>query len=115
MGEIVAEIGSFEYSVEKLVAAAEGTAPLPTTKRTIQLNFVAKLAPMNDPSRFEVVTNPDEHQNHAWVSLEDLDRYPITENMKKVVREALDWTEKNAGELCADPTLETDESSGGMQ
>lgn len=98
MGEIAGEIGSFEYSVEKLCAVAEGAAPMHTVKRTLQLNFVAKVAPNSDRDRFAITLNPEEHQNHAWVSSDDLSRYPITENMKAVVREALGWAEKNAVE-----------------
>lgn len=99
MAEIAGEIGSFEYSVEKMRAAAECAAPMHTVKRTLQLNFVAKVAPNSDRDRFAITLNPEEHQNYAWLSSDDLSRYPITENMKAVVREALGWAENNAVKL----------------
>ena len=92
---IVAEIPPFEYSVEKILAAEEGAAPTAIVKSTIQLNFVAKVEPCGSTNAFEVKLNPEEHQNYAWVSKEDMGRYNITQGMIGVVKNALAWAEQN--------------------
>ena len=94
---IVGEFPPLEYSVEKILAVDEGTAPTPIVKSTIQLNFVAKVEPNSATSTkvFEVKLNPEEHQNYAWVSKENLGRYNMTQGMIEVVKNALDWAEQN--------------------
>lgn len=87
--EFIGEIPSFEYSVEKILAA-EGIGSTTTTKTTIQLNFVAKLAPISSTEMPTVTIDPHEHHNYAWVSKEYLEQYPITKGMKKIVINALE-------------------------
>ena len=95
---IVGEIPSLEYSVEKILAAEEGGIPAAIVRSTIQLNFVAQVASVGSTNdAFEVALNPEEHQNYAWVSKEDLGRYNITEGMTGVVKNALVWAEQNLG------------------
>ena len=95
VSNIVGEFQPFEYSVEKILAAEEGAVPAAIVKSTIQLNFVAQVLPLGSTKAFEVKLNPEEHQNYAWVSKEDLNRYNITQGMIGVVKNALEWAEQN--------------------
>lgn len=99
MSNIVGEILPLEYSVEKIIAAEEGTVPTTIVKSTIQLNFVAQVVPFGSTNILEVKLNPEEHQNYAWVSKEDLGQYNITQGMNGVVKNALVWAEQNFGEF----------------
>ncbi|KIL65010.1 hypothetical protein M378DRAFT_45045, partial [Amanita muscaria Koide BX008] len=91
VSNIVGEFPPLEYSVEKILAAEEGAIPTAIVRSTIQLNFVAQVVPFGSTNAFEVKLNPEEHQNYAWVSKEDLGRYNMTEGMNGVVRDALAW------------------------
>jgi len=93
--EIVGEISPFEYSVEKMLAAGGSTGTTTATKTTIQLNFVVRVAPAVSAHVVEVTLNPQEHQDYAWISRNDLERYNITEQMKGVITDAFSWAEKN--------------------
>jgi 8-oxo-dGTP pyrophosphatase MutT (NUDIX family) len=94
VSNIVGEIPPLEYSVEKILAA-EGAVPTAIVRSTIQLNFVAQVVPFGSTNALEVKLNPEEHQNYAWVSKEDLGRYNITQGMNVVVKNALVWAEQN--------------------
>ena len=95
LSNIVGEIPPLEYSVEKILAAEEGAVPTAIVKSTIQLNFMAQVVPIGSINSFEVKINPEEHQNYAWVSKEDLGQYNITQGMNEVVKNALVWAEEN--------------------
>ena len=95
LSNIVGEIPPLEYSVEKILAAEEGAVPTAIVKSTIQLNFMAQMVPIGSINSFEVKINPEEHQNYAWVSKEDLGQYNITQGMNEVVKNALVWAEEN--------------------
>jgi 8-oxo-dGTP pyrophosphatase MutT (NUDIX family) len=97
VSNIVGEISPFEYSVEKILAAEEGAIPTAIARTTIQLNFVAQVAPFGSTDVIEVTLNPEEHQNYAWISKEDLGEYNMTQMMKGVVTNALAWAEQNVG------------------
>jgi 8-oxo-dGTP pyrophosphatase MutT (NUDIX family) len=100
---IAGEIPPLEYSVEKILAAEEeGAIPRAIVRSTVQLNFVAQVAPVGSTDASEVALNPEEHQNYAWVSKEDLGRYNITQGMTGVVKNALVWAEQNLGRLNTD-------------
>jgi len=99
VNEIVGEIPPFEYSVEKILGGIGSTT---SVKTTLQLNFVAKVAPISPTESLKVIIDPQEHQNYVWVSKDDLDRYNITEGMKKIVMDALDWGENNLGRVVSD-------------
>ena len=60
---------------------------------------MVQVAPVSSTNAFEVSLNPEEHQNYAWVSKEDLGRYNITQGMTGVVKDVLVWTEQNLGRL----------------
>ena len=54
---------------------------------TIQINFVVEV---DENDALVVKMNPEEHQAFAWVEKgEDLDKYQLTDNMRKVVMDAL--------------------------
>ena len=108
VNNIVGEFPPLEYSVEKILAAEEGAAPTTIVRSTIQLNFVAQVVPFGTTNAFEVKLNPEEHQNYAWVSKEDLGRYNITEGMIGVVKNALVWAEQNL-EMFNNTDIVTDE------
>jgi 8-oxo-dGTP pyrophosphatase MutT (NUDIX family) len=97
VSNIVGEFPPLEYSVEKILVAEGGATPTPTVRSTIQLNFVAQVAPFGSANVFEVGLNPEEHQNYAWVSKEDFGQYHVTQGMKGVVTNALLWAEQNVG------------------
>ena len=102
MSNIVGEISPFEYSIEKILAAEEGAIPAAIVRTTIQLNFVAQVAPFGSTDVIEVTLNPEEHQKYAWVSKEDLGEYNMTPAMKGVVTDALVWIEQNLGKFDGD-------------
>jgi len=106
VNNIVAEIPPFEYSVEKILAAEEGAARTAIVKSTIQLNFVAQVEPCGSTNAYVVKLNPEEHENYAWVSKEDLGRYNITQGMIGVVKNALAWAEQNLEMLNTDVVVE---------
>jgi 8-oxo-dGTP pyrophosphatase MutT (NUDIX family) len=95
--EIIGEFPPMEYSVEKILPAeSEVVGPTAVIKTTLQLNFVVKVAPVSSSTGLlEVTLNPQEHQNYAWITKSDLANYVMTEEMKVVVRDALDWGEEN--------------------
>jgi len=95
VSNIVGEIPPFEYSVEKIFAAEGGAVPAAVVRSTIQLNFMAQVLPLGSANALEVKLNPEEHQNYAWVSKEDLGRYNISQGMIEVVKNALVWAEQN--------------------
>jgi 8-oxo-dGTP pyrophosphatase MutT (NUDIX family) len=101
VSNIVGEIPPLEYSVEKILAA-EGAVPTAIVRSTIQLNFVAQVVPFGSTNALEVKLNPEEHQNYAWVSKEDLGRYNITQGMNVVVKNALVWAEQNLERFSTD-------------
>jgi hypothetical protein len=94
--EFIGEIPPFQYSIEKILAGKGSTGPTTTVKTTTQLNFVAKVAPISSNEVLKVTVDPKEHQNYAWASKGDIERYNITEGMTKVVTDALVWAEENA-------------------
>jgi len=102
LSNIVGEISPLEYSVEKILATAEGAVPTAIVRSTIQLNFVAQIVPFGSTNAFEVKLNPVEHQNYAWVSKEELGRYNIAQGMIGVVKNALVWAEQNLGRFNTD-------------
>lgn len=106
VSNIVGEFSPLEYSVEKFLAVEEGTIPTAIVRSTIQLNFVAQVLPFGSTNAFEVKLNPEEHQNYAWVSKEDLGRYNMTEGMNGVVKNALAWAEQNIGRVVTDKEVE---------
>ena len=83
MSNIVGEIPPLEY----FLPVEEGI-PTVILKSTIQLNF-------GSTNAFEIKLNPEEHQDYAWVSKEDLGRYNIIQEMIGVVKNALEWAEQN--------------------
>ncbi len=105
VSNIVGEISPFEYSIEKILAAGEGAIPTATARTTIELNFVAQVAPFGCTDVIEVTLNPEEHQNYAWVSKEDLGEYNMTQIMKGVVTNALAWAEQNVGKFDSDVVI----------
>lgn len=102
VSNIVGEISPFEYSIEKILAAEDGAIPTAVVRTTIQLNFVAQAAPFGSTDVIEVTLNPEEHQNYAWVSKENLGEYKMTPEMKGVVTDALVWIEQNFGNFNGD-------------
>lgn len=106
VSNIVGEFSPLEYSVEKILATEEGAIPTAIVRSTIQLNFVAQVVPFRSTNAFEVKLNPEEHQNYAWVSKEDLGRYIMTEGMNGVVKNALAWVEQNFGRVVTDKVVE---------
>lgn len=64
----------FDYQIEKEKEIRDST----------QINFLVK--PKNGA---EVKLN-DEHQNYAWISKEEIDKYNLTEATKNVIKKAFD-------------------------
>lgn len=109
VSNIVGEISPFEYSIEKILAAEGGAIPTVMARTTIQLNFVAQVAPFGSTDVIEVTLNPEEHQNYAWISKEDLGEYNMTQMMKEVVTNALAWAEQNVGKFDSDVVISKEE------
>ena len=105
VSNIVGEIQPFEYSIEKILAAEKGGIPTAIVRTTIQLNFVAQIAPFGSTDVIEVTLNPEEHQKYAWVSKENLGEYKMTPAMTGVVTDALVWTEQNFGKFNGDVVI----------
>src|ERR1700730_1674400 len=85
--EFLAETPAFEYSVEKLLSTPDSESPTRVYKTTIQLNFVVKI--VGDSSQVpSVKLDPQEHQNCAWVSKEEIAKYDMTDKMRVVVTDA---------------------------
>jgi 8-oxo-dGTP pyrophosphatase MutT (NUDIX family) len=101
VSNIVGEIPPLEYSL-----AAEEGVPTAIVRSTIQLNFVAQVVPIGSTNAFEVKLNPEEHQDYAWVSKEDLGRYNITQGMIGVVKNALEWAEQNLERFDTDVVID---------
>ncbi|KAJ2700634.1 hypothetical protein FB645_004933 [Coemansia sp. IMI 203386] len=51
---------------------------------TFQLNFCVRVKDVSG-----IKLNPEEHQKHAWCTLETIDQFEMTSTMKKVVKDAL--------------------------
>jgi 8-oxo-dGTP pyrophosphatase MutT (NUDIX family) len=70
--QIVDEFEGFEYESGKGL--------------TVQLNFVVEV---DGQDAVIVKLNPEEHQAFAWVEKEDLEKFQLTDSMRKVVTDAL--------------------------
>ena len=85
-------------AVEKILADTEDSTLAMVVKTTIQLNFIARVTP-SFPDAHTVVLNPQEHQDYAWVSKEDLEQYKVSDGMRRVVMDALIWAEENINKI----------------
>lgn len=71
--KIIQPCSVFEYKIEKPTEVRDST----------QINFIVTC------ESFEVKLS-DEHQNFAWISKDEIDKYDISEETKKGIREAFD-------------------------
>ncbi|KAF2811270.1 uncharacterized protein BDZ99DRAFT_562379 [Mytilinidion resinicola] len=78
---IVAEFEPFEYTLEKVTKQADGTE-VTEEKSSYQLNFLVEV------SGSEVIMNPEEHSESAWVTEQEVGPYPMSDGMRKVVANA---------------------------
>ncbi|TFK51490.1 hypothetical protein OE88DRAFT_1659528 [Heliocybe sulcata] len=83
-------MGEFEHFVYTVPAEGDGGAE---ERTTIQLNFAVEVQDAT------VVLSDRKHQDHAWVSADDLGGYALTEGMEKVVRDAFQWAEQRRSGL----------------
>ncbi|PNP44149.1 hypothetical protein TGAMA5MH_04436 [Trichoderma gamsii] len=82
--EIHAELDPMTYSTEKTVVDDSGNEVI-VSKSVIQLNFIVSV------STGTVTLNANEHSNSRWATREDLSELKITDAMRVVIREALEW------------------------
>lgn len=75
--EVVQPCSVFEYKIEKPDEVRDST----------QINFIVT-------SNTSKVKLSEEHQNYAWVSDDEIDRYDVSDETKKVIRVAFDLHSK---------------------
>lgn len=71
--EIIQPCSVFEYKIEKQGEIRDST----------QINFIVT----SDTSEVKL---SEEHQNYAWISMTEIDRYAMSDETKKVIRTAFD-------------------------
>jgi len=72
--EIIMPFSVFDYQIEKEKEIHDST----------QINFLVK------PIKGAGVKLSNEHQNHAWISKEEIDKYNLTKATKIVIKKAFD-------------------------
>jgi len=72
--EIIMPFSVFDYQIEKEKEIHDST----------QINFLVK------PIKGAEVKLSNEHQNHAWISKEEIDKYNLTKATKIVIKKAFD-------------------------
>jgi len=75
--EIIQPCSVFEYKIEKPNEVRDST----------QINFIVT-------SNTSEVKLSEEHQNYAWVSKDDIDKYEMSDETKKVIRAAFNLSSK---------------------
>ncbi|KAM0259244.1 hypothetical protein ACHAQJ_003449 [Trichoderma viride] len=84
VAEILAELKPMIYTTEKVVISATGEKDI-ISKNAIQLNYVVLTSPG------DVRLNANEHSKSCWASEGELDMLDITDAMRVVIREAIQW------------------------
>ena len=84
--EVIAPLQPIRYITEKKVADATG-CEFPLRRRTVQLNYIVRVKD-NSTNFFP---NPEEHSAGVWAGVQDLKELPMTEEMRSLVLEALEF------------------------
>ncbi|KAJ1818304.1 hypothetical protein LPJ56_003870 [Coemansia sp. RSA 2599] len=83
--EVVSEFEGFYYwSTKYEESESDDSLDKHPSICTFQINFCVRVEDVSD-----IKLNPDEHQKHAWCTLENIDEFMMTTTMKKVVSDAL--------------------------
>lgn len=82
--KVHAELDPMTYSTEKTVVDDSGNEVI-VSKSVIQLNFIVSV------STGTVALNANEHSYSRWATREDLSELKITDAMRVVIREGLEW------------------------
>ncbi|KAL8991333.1 MAG: hypothetical protein Q9169_007896 [Polycauliona sp. 2 TL-2023] len=83
--KVIGAVKPFDYSLEKK-DVDDGGGEVSVWYTSLQLNFVCEV------SRYDVTVNPEEHSEARFVnSVEMMKDLEVTEQMRVVVEEGLDW------------------------
>ncbi|KAJ2657733.1 hypothetical protein IW148_005033 [Coemansia sp. RSA 1199] len=83
--DVAAQFAGFEYETTKYEEDQDTGNDGHVVVRSLQLNFCVHVA-----STEPVVLNPEEHQNHAWCTLDNIDEFKFSTAMHTVVVNALE-------------------------